>query len=62
MTLTLSARIYLFIIALFLAGFALGAIGATGKEILAAESVYVIGALVVVSIHLLRQWWSRRVK
>ena len=50
---TLSARIYLFIIALFLAGFFFGAIGATPAEIFAAESVYVIGALGFVSIHLL---------
>ena len=55
MTLTIESRIYLFAIALLLAGFAFGAIGATGEEILAAESVYVIGALVIVSLHGLRQ-------
>ena len=62
MTLTLSARLYLFIIALIFAGFVFWAIGATGEEILAAESVYVIGALGIVSMRALRQQWSRRVK
>ncbi len=50
-TLTLSSRIYFFIIALFLAGFVFWSIGATPAEIFAAESVYVIGALGFVSIH-----------
>ena len=59
---TLSARIYFFIIALFLAGFFFGAIGATPAEILAAESVYVCGALAIVSIRYLRQRWSRSAK
>lgn len=50
-TLTLSSRIYFFIMALFLAGFVFWSIGATGEEILVAESVYVLGALGFVSIH-----------
>jgi hypothetical protein len=59
MTLTIESRLYLFVIALIFAGFAFWAIGATGEEILAAESVYAIGALGIVFIHWLRQRLSR---